>query len=442
MQPIDTAHALASNYYEATVTRPSLPRLGARREDTQVCIVGGGFAGLATALGLVERGQRNIVVLEAERVGFGASGRNGGFVFGGYSLDNAELLRRLGERDANALYALTTAAVDLIRQRIGQYDIDCDAVYAGVILADWFGRPTALAALRRLMRDSFGVDWIPVGAIELQHRLKSKRYHGGLLEPHGFHFHPLKYLLGLVRTLAAAGVRIYEASPAVSIRHNSDRLRVSTPEGSVDARQVVIAAGGYANGVYRTVERAILPIATYVVATEPLGERLKTAIECESAVYDTRFAFDYYRPLPDTRLLWGGRISVFERSPAKIARLLKRDMLRVYPQLQGVEIEYAWSGLMSYARHKMPQIGRTPDGIWHAVGFGGHGVAPTTVAGELLAAAIANEDTIPPAFARFGLAPTYGRLGLAAAEFDYLTKIGVDLLAERIARLRPDLSAH
>ena len=442
MQPIDTPHAPARSYYEATVTRPPLPRLGARREDTQVCIVGGGFAGLATALGLVERGLRDIVVLEAQRVGFGASGRNGGFVFGGYSLDNAELLRRLGERDANALYTLTTAAVDLIRQRIARYDIDCDAVYAGVILADWFGRPTALAALRRLMHDSFGVDWIPVGAIELRHRLKSARYHGGLLEPHGFHFHPLKYLLGLVRTLAGAGVRIYEASPAVSIGHTHDCVRVNTPEGSVDARQGGIAAGGYANGVYRTVERAILPIATYVVATEPLGERLKTAIECASAVYETRFAFDYYRPLPDTRLLWGGRISVFERSPAKIARLLMRDMLRVYPQLRGVEIEYAWSGLMSYARHKMPQIGRTPDGIWHAVGFGGHGVAPTTVAGELLAAAIANDDAIPPAFVRFGLAPTYGRLGLAAAELDYLTKIGIDVVAERIARLRPGLRTH
>jgi len=244
-------------------------------------------------------------------------------------------------------------------------------------------------------------------------------------------------VLGIVRTLTAAGVRIYENSSAVSVRREQDRLRVNTPAGSIDAREVVMAAGGYSNGVYRPVERAILPIATYVVATEPLGERLKTAIECASAVYDTRFAFDYYRPLPDTRLLWGGRISIFERSPKKIARLLQRDMLRVYPQLRGVEIEYAWSGLMSYARHKMPQIGRTSDGIWHAVGFGGHGVAPTTAAGEILASAIANRDAIAPAFARFGLVPTYGPLGLAAAELDYLMKIGIDATAERLSRWRP-----
>lgn len=429
-------HALPSSYYEATVTRPELPQLGGQRKQSEVCIVGGGFAGLATALGLVERGLRDIVVLEAERVGFGASGRNGGFVFGGYSLDNAELMQLLGERDANALYGLTTSAVDLIRRRITRYDIECDAVHAGVILADWFGRPTALAAQRQLMKERFGVDWLPVGEIELRHRLKSERYHGGLLEPHGFHFHPLKYLLGLVRALAAAGVRIYEGSPAVSIRRERDRVRVTTRDGSIDAREVVMAAGGYSNGVYRPVERAILPIATYVVATEPLGARLKTAIECASAVYDTRFAFDYYRPLPDTRLLWGGRISIFERSPSKIAQLLRRDMLRVYPQLHGVEIEYAWSGLMSYARHKMPQIGRTPDGIWHAVGFGGHGVAPTTATGELLAAAIASRDAIAPAFERFGLAPAYGPLGLAAAELDYLMKIGIDIAAEHIARWR------
>lgn len=436
MQRTDTAHPLPSSYYEATVTRPALPRLGARTEQAEVCIVGGGFAGLATALGLVERGLRDIVVLEAERVGFGASGRNGGFVFGGYSLENAELLRLLGERDANALYALTTAAVDLIRRRITRYDIDCDAVHAGIILADWFGRPARLAALRETMREHFGVDWLPIGAIELRQRLKSERYHGGLLEPHGFHFHPLKYLLGLVRALTAAGVRIYEGSPALSIQHRKEGLRVDTPAGSIEAREVVIAAGGYSSGISPAIERAILPIATYVVATEPLGERLKTAMECASAVYDTRFAFDYYRPLPDTRLLWGGRISVFERSPRRIAQLLQRDMLRVYPQLSGVEIEYAWSGLMSYARHKMPQIGRTPDGIWHAIGFGGHGVAPTTVAGERLAAAIANREAIAPAFARFGLVPAYGRLGLAAAELHYLTKIGIDVAAEHIARLR------
>ncbi|HVE09313.1 MAG TPA: FAD-binding oxidoreductase, partial [Paraburkholderia sp.] len=204
-----------------------------------------------------------------------------------------------------------------------------------------------------------------------------------------------------------------------------------TAHGTLEAEHVVMAGGGYARNVYRQVERAVLPIATYVMTTEPLGARLKQAIACASAVYDTRFAFDYYRPLPDTRILWGGRISIVERTPQAIARLLRRDLLKVYPQLHDVRIDHAWGGLMSYARHKMPQIGRSGDGVWYAVGFGGHGMAPTTVSGELLAAAIAGERPVPDAFAQFGLVPTFGTLGLAAAQFTYTTMQARDALAAR-----------
>jgi gamma-glutamylputrescine oxidase len=206
---------------------------------------------------------------------------------------------------------------------------------------------------------------------------------------------------------------------------------VHTPQGAVDARHVVMAGGGYARNVHAKVERAVLPIATYVMATEPLGARLQDAIDTRAAVYDTRFAFDYYRPLPDTRILWGGRISVRDRAPEAIARLLRRDLLKVYPQLHDVRIDYAWGGLMSYARHKMPQIGRGADGVWHAVGFGGHGMAPTTVSGELLAAAIAGERPVPEAFAAFGLTPAYGALGLAAAQLTYTAMQTRDALAAR-----------
>ncbi len=423
----------ASSFYEATVERPARPSLCTAREEAAVCIVGGGFAGLATALGLVERGVRDIVILEAQRVGFGASGRNGGFVFGGYSLECADLLRILGPTDARALYRLTLDAVELIDARIARHGIDCDVVKAGVILADWFGRPDQLAAQRDLMRTAFGVEWEPISKSALRQQLKTDRYHGGLLERNGFHFHPLKYALGIAKVLSDAGVRIYERSAACGItrEQSRDRYIVRTTNGSIEARHVVMAGGGYARGVYRPVERAVLPIATYVVATEPLGPRLVQAIDCAAAVYDTRFSFDYYRALTDTRILWGGRISIFERNPRAIAALLMRDLLRVYPQLKGIRLDYAWGGFMSYARHKMPQIGQCSDGIWHAVGFGGHGVAPTTAAGELLAAAIAEARPIPAPFARFGLEPTHGLLGLAAAEFSYLTKIAADAIAER-----------
>lgn len=406
------------SFYEATVTRAGYERLSGRR-SANVCVVGGGLAGLSTALGLAERGVRDVVVVEAQQVGFGASGRNGGFVFGGYSLDCADLLRALGPIRARELYALTTDAVDLMRERIRRYRIDCDATYAGVILANWFDEPARLDTQRRLMRDAFGVDWEPLARDALAAQLKTARYHGGLFERNAFHFHPLKYVLGVADAAAQAGVQIYEHSLVIRLRRDGTGFVVHTQHGAIDTRHVVLAGGGYARKLYRPVERAVLPIATYVMATEPLGTRLADAIDSSAAVYDTRFAFDYYRPLPDTRILWGGRISVRDRAPEAIARLLKRDLLKVYPQLHDVRVDYAWGGLMSYARHKMPQIGRNAEGVWYAVGFGGHGMAPTTVSGELLAAAIAGERSVPDAFACFGLTPAHGALGLAAAQLTY-----------------------
>ncbi|WP_341318856.1 FAD-binding oxidoreductase [Paraburkholderia sp. IMGN_8] len=426
------------SYYEATVTRPERAPLSGRH-SANVCIIGGGLAGLSTALGLAERGVAEVVVLEAQQVGFGASGRNGGFVFGGYSLDCADLLKTLGPARARELYALTTNAVDLMRRRIQRYGIDCDATYAGVILANWFDEPARLDTQRRLMQESFGVEWEPVPAARLARQLKTSRYHGGLLEHNAFHFHPLKYVLGVAGAAADAGVQIYEKSPVVRLQREGAGFIVHTPHGAIEARHVVMAGGGYARNVYAKVERAVLPIATYVMATEPLGARLKDALDTSAAVYDTRFAFDYYRPLPDTRILWGGRISVRDRAPEVIARLLRRDLLKVYPQLHDVRIEHAWGGLMSYARHKMPQIGRSADGVWYAVGFGGHGMAPTTVSGELLAAAISGERPVPEAFAAFGLTRTYGALGLAAAQLTYTTMQTRDALAARRRAPRPPL---
>jgi gamma-glutamylputrescine oxidase len=202
-----------------------------------------------------------------------------------------------------------------------------------------------------------------------------------LFEPAAFHFHPLKYAHGLAEAASAAGVALHEGSPAIALEPRASGWRVRTPAGVVDARSVVLACGGYLAHLRRRVDAAVLPIATYVMVSEPLGARLAEVLTTPSAVYDTRFAFDYYRPLPDTRLLWGGRISVLDRAPDAVKRLLYRDMLKVFPQLDGVGIEYAWSGLMSYARHQMPQIGQIEPGLWLAQAFGGHGVAPTTLGG-------------------------------------------------------------
>ena len=406
------------SYYEASASRTLYPAQTGRT-DARVCILGGGLAGLSTAIGLAERGVSDVTILESQRIGHGASGRNGGFVFGGYSLGSADLLSALGADEARKLYRLTLEAVDLIRERTHRYAIDCDLVDQGVILANWFNDPSRLDKPRQLMKEVYGVDWQYITPGELKEQLRTGRYYGGLLERNAFHFHPLKYVCGIAEAATLAGVTIYEQSPVTGIEKKAGGYIVRTRQGEVHAEEVVFSAGGYARGVYPPIERAVLPIATYIVTTPPLGAHLPDAINCQSAIYDTRFAFDYYRPLKDTRILWGGRISILDREPQAIARLLKADLVSVYPQLEDVELEYAWGGLMSYGRHQMAQIGQDGNGIWHAVGFGGHGMAPTTVAGEVLAQAIAHRQPIPSGFSQFGLDRTFGVAGLLAAQATY-----------------------
>ena len=409
-------------YYAASAgPAPARPALRGR-VDAHVCVIGGGFAGLATAIGLIERGVRDVVILEGETVGHGASGRNGGFVFGGFSLDNARLLADQGRDGARALYGLTRDAVDTIRRRIAQYAIDCDAIEGGVVLANWFDDDRILRRRQEFMAREYDVHWQLLSHDELGAYTRSRRYTGGLLEPDAFHFHPLKYARGLAAAIGREGGRIFERSRVTRIvppRTPGGGHEVQVEGGSVHARHVVIAGGGYLRGLSAPLERAMLPIATYVMTTEPLGDALAGSIPGKAAIYDTRFSFDYYRALPDTRILWGGRISILDRGAEPIARLLKRDLLKVYPELRDVKVDYAWGGLMSYARHQMPQIGRLPDGAWHALGFGGHGVGPTTAAGELIADAIATGTPIPPGFADYGLPRVWGAAGMLAAQMTY-----------------------
>lgn len=408
----------AGDYYRATCSPVHYPSLDGARECA-VCIIGAGFAGLGTAMSLVEHGVRGVVVLDAHGVGHGASGRNGGFVFGGFSLGERSLLAAAGAGQGRKLYRLTLDAVETIRRRIARYGIDCDAREAGVYLANWFDDDRILDAHQRFMHEHMGVAWERVSRAELAEKLCTQRYSGALFEPGAFHFHPLKYAQGLARTLRGEGVAIHERSRVSRIVRDGAQWRVATAGGEVRAREVVVCCGGYIERLHRRLSGAVLPIATYVMTTEPLGERLASVLRTEAAVYDTRFAFDYYRPLADTRLLWGGRISVRDRKPEAVAQLLYRDMLKVYPQLAGVRIEHAWSGMMGYARHKMPQIGRLPDGLWYGMGFGGHGVAPTTLAGEVLAAGIAGELDGVAGFERWGLPHAGGPAGLFAAQLTY-----------------------
>jgi gamma-glutamylputrescine oxidase len=410
--------APGQHYYRATSAAADYPAIEGRA-DYAICIIGGGFAGLATAASLMERGHTDVVLLEADTIGFGASGRNGGFVFGGFSLGERSLVGAVGASEARKLYQLTLDAVGAIRRRIGRYGIECDMCDEGVYLANWFGDQRILDKQQRFMADSLGVEWQRVGRGELAGRLLTERYSGALFEPGAFHFHPLKYARGLAAALDGGGIRVHEQSRAMRIAPDGKGWRVTTACGEIRAREVVVCCGGYLKRLSPKLAGAMLPIATYVMVTEALGARIQGAMRTGAAVYDTRFAFDYYRPLADTRLLWGGRISVRDRAAGDVARLLYRDMLRVYPQLAGVKVDYAWSGMMSYGRHKMPQLGRLPDGLWYGMGFGGHGVGPTTLAGEVLAAALCGDGVGLARFAPWKLPSTGGPAGLFAAQLTY-----------------------
>lgn len=424
--------AAATSYYRATATpyAPHAPLQGTGH--ARIAIIGGGYAGLNTALGLAERGVREVVLLEREQVGFGASGRNGGFVFAGYALGEQALLDQLGEVKARALFQLTVDGVQRIRERIARYDIPCDAVDEGVVWANWFRDPRVLRQRQQLLAEHYGVNWEWLPQAQLRQRIRSESYSDGLFERDALHLHPLNYAIGLAGAAAAQGVRIHEHSGVRRLQRAGLRWRIDTAQGHLLADQVVLTCGGYLAGLQPKIDRAILPIATYVMVTEPLGDRLANCLTTGAAIYDSRFAFDYYRPLPDTRLLWGGRISIRDRSPRAVQRLLQRDLLKVFPQLKGVRIDYAWSGLMSYARHQMPQIGTgiggCEDGLWWAQAFGGHGLSSTCAAGELLAAAIAGGDPAWKQFADYGLQRTHRPLGYLAAQASYWRAEGHDWL--------------
>lgn len=426
---------LASNYYRSTIDE-SASGFGTLKGDpeTRVCVVGGGFAGLNTAWGLAERGMRDVVLLESERVAHGASGRNGGFVFGGFSRGPERLAADLGPEAARALYRGTIDAVRLIRTRCRTLSIDCDLVDEGVYWANWFRRPNPMLRFRTMLAEGFGQTWEWVDTKSFRGIAKSDRYHGALFEREAMHFHPLKYALGLARACTEQGIGVFERSPVTEIRPQGKGWQVRAGEHTVRCEHVVLACGGYLSGLRARVDASVLPIATYVVVTKPLGARMQDVLTTRSAVYDSRFAFDYYRPLLDTRMLWGGRISIFDRDAGDVERLLRRDLLRVYPQLHSVEVDFAWSGLMSYARHEMPQLLNPEPGLWVAQAFGGHGVAPTTLAGEVLAARLLGDDPLWQSFQRYGLVSAFKPAGLWAAQCNYWWFQARDWLRERMDR--------
>lgn len=407
-----------NSYYAATLAGARDYRRLTGCETAEVCVVGGGLAGLSTARELAAMG-RSVVVLEASRVGFGASGRNGGFVAAGYAEGIEAIARRVGRDNARQLFDLSRDGVRMVKANIEAFGIASAQSRPGALqVVRYDDEEEYVSAPDRLRAEyDYDVDYWPVEKV--RSHLKSDRYFQGLYDASAIHIHPLNYVAGLAAECSDAGVRIYENAPALALKENAGTWLVSSSDGAVEAEHVVLCHSTYGNGLRSELDRAVLPVATYVVTSRPDAALLDTAIDTEAAVADTRRAGDYYRRLADGRLLWGGRITTQRSEPHQLSHMLKRDIVAIYPQLEALEIEYAWAGLMAYATHKMPIIGKLGRGLWAASAFGGHGLNTTAIAGRLIAGAIAQGDDRYRLFEPFGMPWAGGPVGRAATQAVY-----------------------
>ena len=377
------------SWYAATAPAGERHPVLAGRERADVCIVGAGFTGISAALHLAERGY-SVIVLETARVGWGASGRNGGQVGSGMRESMGALERSLGPERAGALWVLCEEAKEIIADRIARHRIRCDW-RAGNLLAStrerymgWIEREAEFCHRR------FGYrGYRMLSRAEMREEVASTCYAGGRMDEGGGHLHPLRFVLGMAEAAVRAGARIFEGSRVERIRWGS-RAQVSTAHGAVDAEYVVFAGNACLGRLEPRIESRIMPIVNHVLATEPLGERrARSLIRSGACVHSTRFVVDYYRCTADHRLLFGGGETYSDRPLEDPGAFVRRYMLRVFPQLADVRIDYAWSGRLAITMSRLPHVGRLAPNGFFAQGFSGHGVALTQIAGKLIAEAVA-----------------------------------------------------
>ena len=380
-----------ASYYAATAKGPDPFEQATGALVSDVCIVGAGFTGLSAALHLAKAGY-DVILLDAHRVGFGASGRNGGQVGTGQRVDQRALEKMVGKDRAKDLWQLSLESVQLVRDLIAAHGMDCGFT-EGIIHADHRARfvPESHAYAERLQRD-YGYDRIrPVGLEEMRSLVGSDAYHGGTLDMGGGHIHPLHYAFGLAKAAAASGVRIFERSRVTSITESSP-AKITTDEAEITASHVILACNGYLGRLHDKIAARVMPINNFIVATEPLDEgQARALISDDHAVADSKFVINYFRLSEDRRMLFGGGESYGYRFPRDIAGLVRKPMLEIYPQLEGIRIDYAWGGTLGITMNRMPHFARLHGNILSVSGYSGHGVAMATIGGKLAADVISGQ---------------------------------------------------
>ncbi|WP_068085723.1 NAD(P)/FAD-dependent oxidoreductase [Polycladidibacter stylochi] len=423
---------VASFYAAHCGNSPHQPEL-VGKFHSDICIVGGGLAGLTCAIELLKRG-RHVVVLEAERVGWGASGRNGGFVSSGFSERLSLIEKKVGLDNARTLYRLSRGGVNYVRQTIVQENIKHIVAGTGWLKVQRHGNQDQLLRQRDHLGQNYGVELQLWDQPQLQSVLSTERYHFGLYDQSPFHINPLSYVEALKRKVIRLGGRIFEATLAQRVKGVGAGWRVHTPLGCVHCESVIMATSAYGvlNGACKSVDQSMVPVASYVITTAKLGDMLKAAIRFPGCIADTRRAGDYYRVVDQDRLLWGGHITTRREEPAHLAEMLRGHIQDVYPALGECPIEFSWSGLMGYARHKMPVIGEVKPGLWALTGFGGHGLNTTAMGGALVASGIAEGDERWKLFASYGASWNGGMMGRAVAQMEYYRLQMADRLEEGV----------
>ena len=400
-----------ASYYAATATPLAEFPAAEGAIDCDVCIIGGGFTGLSAGLHLAEAGL-DVVLLEAHRVGWGASGCNGGQVGTGQRLDQDALEKLMGETRARALWDLGLDSVALVKALIAKHNMDC-GFQPGIIHADHRARFVRHShAYAEKLQKRYGYELIrPLDRAQIRDLVGAPDYHGGTLDMGGGHLHPLRYALGLARAAAGAGLRIYENSRATALQPG-DKARVKTAQAEIRAGHVLIGANGYLGTLHAELAQKIMPINNFIVATEPLdAATAKSLIRDNHAVADSRFVINYFRLSQDRRLLFGGGETYGYRFPKDIAALVRKPMLEVFPQLRHTGIDYAWGGTLGITRSRLPNVTRLGKNILSAGGFSGHGVAMASLSGKILAQAVLKDSA---AFDLMASAPTPAFPGGAA----------------------------